>query len=234
MKRTIAVVAAVVSVVAAGYLGSRLGGQPGAYAQQPGAAVQAPQTKVGIVNLAFVIKNYKKWQFFQEEYKKDYQTIYESRIQGKSKQLETIKTQLQTATADQREALTKQGKALEREMQDIAEEAKVTLGKKEVDQYKTLYQEVYEAVNAYAQRNRLELVMHYNDALTSADLWSPQNIARKMSERSCVPFWYVGGIDISGQVLQYLNDSYKGPVASPQAAAPAAGAGGGAAGAPRQ
>ena len=63
-----------------------------------------------------------------------------------------------------------------------------------------------------------ELVLHYNDALTNEDYWSPANIMRKMQAGACMPLYAMPGMDISGPIVQTLNASYR--PAAPVGAAP--------------
>ncbi len=65
MKRTVLVAAALMGLGAVIYVG-KLWAQTGT--GQP-AAASAPQTKIALINLTYVIKNYDKFKLFQEEMK---------------------------------------------------------------------------------------------------------------------------------------------------------------------
>ena len=75
-------------------------------------------------------------------------------------------------------------------------------------------------VERVAQSRGFEMVLHFNDAVTPQDYWSPQNIARKMQAGALMPMYYVGGLDISNDVVTTLNSAYKAP-AAPAMPAPA-------------
>jgi hypothetical protein len=109
-------------------------------------------------------------------------------------------------------------------MQDLDDEAKKTLGKKESDMLVTIYQEVAAAVNAYASANDIDFVLHYNDATTKEEMNGAPNIHRKMGSGPCVPLYWKADGDISQTIMLMLNQKYTGPVPAAAPAAPAAGA----------
>jgi Skp family chaperone for outer membrane proteins len=200
------------------YVGSRLMAQTGTQGYPATAAhVAGAKTRVGLLNLKYVVMNYAKWKNFTEQLKGEYKK-YEEQVNGLNTQMETLKKQMQAATdPTQKETIEKQAKQLQRQMQDLADEAKNTLGKKESDELVIIYKEIASAVAAYAQATDIDLVMHYNDATTPEEMNSPQNIQRKMVTGPTTPLYYKpGDIDISQQILGMLNQHYQG------AAAPAA------------
>ena len=61
MKRTVAIIAGVVSMGVLAYVGSRL------WAQPAGQPVAPAQTKIAVVNVSKAIKDYDKWKAYREE-----------------------------------------------------------------------------------------------------------------------------------------------------------------------
>jgi len=204
VKRTVGIVVGVAAIAVAAYLGSRLWANPG----QPGTA--SPKTKVAILNLKYVVMNYQKWKDFTERLKGSYKS-YEDKVTGFNNQLESIKKQLQAAGTDaaKQEQLKKDATNIQRQMQDLAEEAKNTLGKQEGDEMVIIYKEIATAVSQFAVSNDIDLVMHYNDATTSEEMYSMGNIQRKMVTGPFIPlYWKQNDVDISPQILQMLNTRY--------------------------
>jgi Skp family chaperone for outer membrane proteins len=204
----------VVAVVVAAYLGSRLWAQPGAAPAHPGGSVK---TKVALLNLKYVVMNYKKWKDFTERLKGDYKQ-YEDKVTGMNNQLENIKKELAKPGIDQaqKDKLEKDGKAVQRQMQDLAEEAKNTLGKQEGDEMAIIYKEIASVVSTYAQSNDIDLVMHYNDATSAEEMNSAGNIQRKMVTGPCIPLYYKQNeVDISYQIMQLLNSRYTAQAPAP-------------------
>jgi Skp family chaperone for outer membrane proteins len=201
------------------YVGSQLmaqqAGQPN-YGTRPASAGSA-KTRVGLLNLKYVVMNYTKWKNFTEQLKTEYKK-YEDQVQSLNAKMEQLKKNMQAATdPNLKEQIEKEGKTVQRQMQDIADEAKNTLGKKESDELVIIYKEIAAAVARFAQANDIDLVMHYNDATSEVEMNSPQNIQRKMVTGPCTPLYYKAGeIEISPVILQMLNQSY-GAAAAPAA-----------------
>src|SRR5262249_46823940 len=104
VKRTVVFTAGVLALGLAGYLGSHL------RAQQAGNAPAAPaftepRTRIALINLAYVIKNYKKTETFQSEIKAEFKT-FEGRAQAKQTEYEQRAKHASDpgTTAQQREA----------------------------------------------------------------------------------------------------------------------------------
>jgi Skp family chaperone for outer membrane proteins len=225
VKRTIGIVVGVLTLGVAIYVGSRLSAQqPGAAAgaKPAGAPVGSIKTRVALLNLKYVVTSYKKWTNFQEEYKAEFKK-FQGRVEPMEKQLEGIAVALKDPKTDPatKDKLEKDAKNLQRQMQDIGEEAKVTLGKKEADMLVIIYREVAQAVSKFAAANDIDLVLHYNDATTPDEMNSPANIQRKMGSGPCTPLYWKGqDVDISYVVQQMLNQSYT--AAAPAPATPGA------------
>ena len=227
VKRTIRIVAGVVTLTAVVCLAVKLG------AQGTGTQTQPPASrgnKIAVINLAKVINNYDKWKAFKEEYKKEYDRVFEQRVAPLKAQYESLKKQIEDPKTlpTEKETATKQIKQLERQIQDIAEDAKTILGKKEADQFVQLYREVRDAVAACAKYYSIDVVMHYNDAFDAKELDTPQNVARKMGQAGCMPLFVNPECDLSDVVTGYLNKYNRptSPITPASATTPGTGAAG--------
>ena len=181
------------------------GGQPG----QPQTA-PTPKTKVAIINLQYVVKSYDRWKQFEEEYKRNYK--------GYDAEFERIKgigllliAKLEKMRADDPEAdnIKKQLKELDRQVQDLGDNAKQKLLKLQDDMSIQIYAQVEEAVGVYAKANDLDLVLQYNDGVQGPELHTPQNIQRKMQTGALMPIYSVRGMDISDYIIYMLNAHFK-------------------------
>jgi Skp family chaperone for outer membrane proteins len=200
----------------AGYLGSHL------RAQQAGNAPAAPaftepRTRIALINLAYVIKNYKKTETFQTEIKAEFKS-YEGRAQANQTKLEQLAKHANEpgTTPQQREADQAEGTKLKREIEDLNNEAKKIIGKKNDEQMVILYREIQDAAQRYAVAHNYDLVLHYIDAVTQADYYSPGAIARKLQSSACMPMYQAPGLDISREVVMALNASYQRNAGSQQ------------------
>jgi hypothetical protein len=140
------------------------------------------------------------------------------RVEPLEKQLETITDQLKDPKIDpsDKERLEKDAQSIRNQMQEIGEEAKSTLGKKERDMLVLIYKEVREAASAYALAHDFDLVMHFNDGTNEADMNSTANIERKMGSGPLTPlFSRPGDVDISEPVLALMHLRYKPAPAGP-------------------
>lgn len=211
MKRTIRIVAGVATLSAAVCLGVQLWAQGTAAQTQPANASASRGTKIAVVNLAKVINNYDKWKAFKDEYKKEYERVFEQKVNPLKGRYESLDKEVKDPKTlqDRKEAATKEMKGLERQIQDIADEAKNILGKKESEQFVQLYREVRDAVASCAKYYSIDIVMHYNDAFDPKDLDTPQNVARKMGHAGCMPLYVNAENDLSEVVIKYLNTYYK-------------------------
>jgi Skp family chaperone for outer membrane proteins len=191
------------------YLGSRLAAEPPG-ATPPKTAAPAtpppqPQTKVAVLNLSYVIKNYKKWVAFQEEYKKKLEG-YDAELNKMKKDYETKDAEAKKITdKGMQEKLAKDMRDLRNQMQEKTEDGKKALAEMEATQFSTIYKDVQNIAERYARSRGIELIMHYNDGTTDAEVNNPVNIGRKMSQGGCFPLYVTPGMDISKDVLTYLN-----------------------------
>jgi Skp family chaperone for outer membrane proteins len=216
VKRTVAIVAGVVTLGLALYAGSRLTAQQGT----PAAADPPPTMKMRFVNLQHVLKNYKRMETLRQETAELFKQ-YDAQIKQLQDLIDARTKQLQDPTlADKRDALEKEVRRLTREKQDKTEEAKVALDKKQGELIVLVYKEVDDAVRTYCRQSNIELVLHYNDAVTESDRNNPQNIARKMTQGACMPLYMTSSLDISQEIVGVLNAKY--PVTT---STPAGGAG---------
>ncbi len=171
----------------------------------PSAAPQ-PKTKIGLVNLSRVVKEYNKFKTFQEELKN---TV--APFQAKDTALKTEGDKLakeaqnpQTPNA-RRDEINRKLKDIQRQLEDNKTEAEKIIVKKQEEQLVILYRDIRVVVDRYAAAHGFELIFHYNDATTPDEYWSPQNIARKMQAGALMPMHIANGLEISSNIISTLN-----------------------------
>jgi len=212
-KRTVALLAGATAVGVAVFFGSRL------VAQQP--ATTPLRTRIAVINLPHVIKSYTKYQAFEHEWQETYK-LFDKNYEGKRNLLTQYQNEMQKqtdpATREKWEAAIRQ---LQREMQDMGEDAKKQLSKKRDDQAVIIYKEIEEAVQVYARSQDMDLVLHYNDAIVPQDLYSPPNIQRKLQIGALFPMYHNPQMDITTPVITMLNQRYAAMSNQPQQVQPA-------------
>jgi Skp family chaperone for outer membrane proteins len=211
VKRTVIVLTAAATLGVTAYLGSQLRAQnqqqnQGQVRQATATAPVPPvRTRIAIINLQQVIKQYRKWTDFEQNYKSHY-AYYNAEFEKRKTQGVSLKSQLDKATDDAaKENIQQQLKKLEREVQDLGETAKRDLSKMRDEQAVQIYREVEEAVKYYARANDIEMVLHYNDAIVPADLYNPVNIERKLQTGACMPMYSAPGMNITDTIAMMLN-----------------------------
>jgi Skp family chaperone for outer membrane proteins len=165
-----------------------------------------PQTKVAVLNLSYVIKNYKKWETFQHEYKSKLDA-FDEKLKPQKVQLDELdKNRTKPGIdPDTKADIEKKMQDLERSLQDETEEYKKTLAEFEAKSFATMYNDVNMTAERYAKAHDIELVMHFNDGTTEDEINSPNNITRKIGQGALFPIYVTPGMDISKDMLALLN-----------------------------
>lgn len=178
---------------------------------------ETPRTRIGLVNLTYAIKNYYKYKDFQEEIKEFVEPYQQTDTQLRRK-MEKLRAEAERLNREaseggknailvneKREALEIKGKQLQRELEDNTAEVKLKLAKRSDEEMQMIFRDVEESVKRYATSHDLDVVMHYNDAITPVDYLSGQNIARKLQSGGLMPIYSTAGIDISKDITDLLN-----------------------------
>jgi Skp family chaperone for outer membrane proteins len=205
VKKTVLAVGGFIVLGVLCYVGQLSGqAQSSQNATQGAAAQPAPaRTRIALLNLTYVIKNYEKYKHFQEEIKGIVEPFQTKDAEFRH-QLEELRKKVE-ANPSQREELEQKAKEIQRKLEDNSLEAKLKLGKRSDEEMKILFQDVYLAAQGYATSHDFELVLHYNDAVTKEDFLSAQNIARKLNTGALMPLYVQRNMDISQDVVNLLN-----------------------------
>jgi RNA polymerase sigma factor (sigma-70 family) len=169
------------------------------------------KTRIALLNLSYVMKNYDEYKEIQETVKKRVE-IYQEREKISRARIDVLTKELAigSLTAEKREALQMDLRAEQRKMQDDAEEAKQKLSKLSDEHTVALYKRIRDAAARYADAHSFDLVLHYNDsAPEDKDHFSPSNVSRKMQAGSCMPLYWKADMDISKAVVAAMNAAYR-------------------------
>jgi Skp family chaperone for outer membrane proteins len=201
------IVAGLATLAVAAYIGTQLlYADPGQNAPPAGQPSQPPRTRIAVINLQQVIKNYVKWQEFEKTYKAGLEH-YDKQFEVKKAEALKIKNDLAKLAPDAqgRDAMEQRLRQLDFEVQTLSDQAKKELGAYRDKMAVQIYQEIEAAVKVYARANDLEMVMHYYDAIAPADLYHPANVQRKIQTGSCIPMFMHPGMDITQPIIEMLN-----------------------------
>jgi Skp family chaperone for outer membrane proteins len=196
VKRKFGIITGIAALALAVYVASL-------WAQNTQGRGPALQTKVAVVNLPMVIKNYDKYK----NYEKDLKEFAE----GYQKKEEAIKAEMTKLRVDDKlsvEEKEQQAKRCQRDLEDLGLQFKKEIAKKQEAQLVTLYQEVEDMVKRVAETYNFEMVLQYSDAPDPKDRNTAMNILRKVQGGMCGPMYAASGLDISQMVYYNLNRLY--------------------------
>jgi Skp family chaperone for outer membrane proteins len=189
----------------------------------PTTPASLPGTRVAVVNINKVLKNYNKAQGLNNAIRNKVQA-YAKQMNDKREEMQKLQAELAkpTITPQQKEQIEKQIVNLQRYLQDIDNEARKVIGKEQGDIAVQIYKEIEGVIRAVATTNNFDLVLSYPDATEDAEMYIQDNVVRKLAAQAAMPLFYKAHIDITAAVIQTLNASYPAPVAagSPPAAPP--------------
>ena len=209
MKKTLAILAGVVTVVAGICFGGYGLAQQQTYAQ-PANSAGAPRTRIALINLMAVVRNYDKYKNATANIKRQYE---EAQNTMKAKRAAILdlqgRAQAPGITPEQKEQYARQLRSLEREFQDQGEDIRQRLEKEQMELLVQVYKEVEDMVTRYARNYDIDLVMHYSD-VPPEEAQTTAAIARRAGNNACMPMYIAAGMDISTAITNIMNQSLSG------------------------
>ena len=167
-------------------------------------------TKVGLIDMAYVFKNYNKFKAMRDSLKEEIQGS-DTKAKSLATRIKTTQDQLKTFSEGSPEFLAKEKELaqLTSDFEAFRKVAQRDFLRKEADIYKTVYMEVSDAVKLYAQHYNYVMILRFNRE-SVAEAKDPQAVLQSMN-RQIVHFRPEH--DITDSVLKYLNGRYT-PTAS--------------------
>jgi Skp family chaperone for outer membrane proteins len=224
VKKTLASVAGALAIVAM-FGGPAAAQQPTqvrpvsnqapAPAVQPMSTAAMPGTRVAVVNINKVLKNYAKAQALNASIRTKVQ-LYAKQMNDKREEMQRLQAELAkpTTTPKQKEDIEKNVVNLQRYLQDIDNEARKVIGKEQGDIAVAIFREIEGVIQAVATTNNFDLVLSYPDATEENEMYVQDNVVRKLAAQAAMPLFYKPHIDITTAVIQTLNARFPAPTAS--------------------
>jgi Skp family chaperone for outer membrane proteins len=181
--------------------------ETGRAASPPILAVK-PKTKVAVVNLGDVLKNYDKFKTFQKDLPAAIVPFQakDAAFKAEGEKLAKELNDNQTPAA-RRLQLENRIEELKKAIEENKDAAQKDLVKLQESHTIILYKDIETASRRYAMDHDIELVLHYNKTVNPQDYWDPQSIPRrKVNKDALQPLYMAPGIDISKEILAALND----------------------------
>jgi Skp family chaperone for outer membrane proteins len=220
VKWKLIILAGVAVLGIAAYVGTQL------WAQTPGAGAAPNCPKIGLMNLAYVLKGYNKFKVYNDEIEK-IRVQYEKQEMDLKKSIADWKTYWERKDISQpdKDKAEDAVKTLQRRVEDNINEYKKVRGKKSDEQMVQMYKEVEDTVKSWAGSNGFHMILHYSEALADSDKYVPQNVQRKLvgpgQSGGVCPIYFTPGMDVSEDIVRALNTRYPAPAVT---STPAAGA----------
>lgn len=212
MKRTFIRLATIAVVAAA------LACVPAASAQAPAGSAPAPRPqRICIVNIAKVLRDYKKANFQGAEITKKRQA-YVTVVSTKREQMAGINKLFQASQVpDEKKKLQEQALSIQREIEDIDRKAQAELTQLSNDTIVQVYKEIKGVITDIATTNNLDMILAYPAASKTEEENSPQVAQLMLQTPALIPFYH-RGMDITDVVVRTLNARY--PSKDPEPIAP--------------
>ena len=213
------------AVIAFGLLANSVAPAQAPPAAAPAAAPAArPTGRVGVFNVAQVMRDYKKWQHYAAVMNQ--KRVVASAELGKLRnEIAEMQKQMQAEPLPtKQEQISKAAIVKQREFEDKEKGYRKALDEESAGYLRNLYSEIQQCVKAIVEANGFDLVMAYPDAITAEELNSPLYYDLKLRPQAAMPFYVAPSADITGTLIATLNNSFPAPAgAAPAAVTPAAG-----------
>lgn len=172
--------------------------------QQSSSQKQAP--KIGLIDMGHVFKNYEKFKVLREDLKSEIGSV-DQKAKSMAREIQNLQKQMKQLNEDSQEYIDRENKLaqMSSEFETLRKVNQRKFLRKESKIYKTIYMEVADAVEKYAQYYNYTLIIRFNrDSISEAE--DPKQVIKGMN-RNVV--YYQPRNDITESVLNYLNKKYE-------------------------
>lgn len=176
-------------------------------ARAQGGAAKQMATKIGLIDMAEVFKEYKKFEALRDGLKADIKAT-DAKAKQMATQAQAMQAKLKSGNFKQDSPEYKQIESqltqLRAEFTTFKNQSQREFMKKESQIYKTVYLEVSDAVAKYAGYYKYTLVLRFNrKSLEDAD--NPQGVLQSMNKQI---IYSEPEDDITDSIVDYLNRLY--------------------------
>lgn len=176
------------------------------------SAPAAPGTRVCVVNMNKVLKNFNKAQQLNK-FISDRVNNYGQQITAKRDQIAKMQADMGKELVPANvENMRKQMVQLEREMQDLDAEARKDITNQQGTIAIGIYKDIEGVINRCAVANGFDIVLSFPDATSEAEMYAQPNVVRKLASQAAIPIFYKPHVDLTDAVVQTLNATF--PVAA--------------------
>lgn len=222
MKRTMLLLGALVALGLGLYTAGQVYAQtPGSTpVPTPGAAAKPARTdptRVAVFNVAKVMKDFKKWQYFAITMNNKRITAAGELGKVRSEIMELQQKAEKEPRQDVKDGLVRAMVDKQRGFEDKERVYRKQLDEESAAHLKNLFMEIQRAVGAVVESNGYDVVFAYPDAVTAEDQASPLMVDLKMRPPAAIPFFVSKSADVSDVLLSVLNSNFPAPGPIPAA-----------------
>jgi Skp family chaperone for outer membrane proteins len=223
VKRTFVYLSAWVGLGGAVFLTGAVRGQPPAGGAAPAPGPQARPT-VAVFNMAAVMRDFNKakYQVYTLSKKREEESKQLVAWRGEYIKLQQLIQDPKTEPTV-RDQKSKEMLDLSRKIEDEGRRVDKILNDQASGIISELYDHIKTVVDKTAEMNGYHLVFAYPDAVTPEEKANPYLKELKLKPPAAQPFFVAPQVDITGVVVQTLNNWYKSPEVPKDAPAPAGG-----------
>lgn len=184
----------------------------GLNAQGPApAAAPATRSTVAVFNVARVMKDFQRWQYFAGTMNEERQKRGAELAKFRNQILEKEAAIRGETVATKKQQLEGEMVALQRQFEDLEKGIRKDIDDKSAKHLQELFTQIRTVVERVAEVNGFQLVLAYPDAMTEEEMKSPLYYDLKLRPPAAMPFYVSPSIDITKVVVLTLNQNFPSP-----------------------
>jgi Skp family chaperone for outer membrane proteins len=199
------------AVLATGLVGLSASAQPPAAGGSPPAPAPKSGGKVAVFNVARVMKDYQKWQYYAK-------VMNDKRAEA-AKSLGTLRSEVadlqdriqKEPLQAKKEEMTRILVDKQRQFEDRERGIRKQLDEESAGHLKQLFGEITACVKACVEANGYDLVFAYPDATTVEETASPLYYDLKLRPSAAMPFYVAPSADMTEILVATLNKHFPAP-----------------------
>jgi Skp family chaperone for outer membrane proteins len=184
---------------------------PGGGAPAAAPAPKASSGKVAVFNVAKVMKDYQRWQYYANLMNQK-RTAAAGDLGKLRAEITKLQEEIQKEPIKQKQEEKAQVLlAKQREFEDAQRKIQQKLDDESAGYLRNLFTEIQRAVVAIVEQNGFDVVFAYPDAITKEEMESPLYYDLKMRPQAAMPFYVSPSADMTTVLIETLNKNFPPP-----------------------
>lgn len=184
------------------------------------AATPATRGTVAVFNVARVMKDFQRWQYYAATMNDERQKKGADLAKFRNQILEKEAAIRNETVATKKQQFETEMVALQRQFEDLEKSIRKEIDDKSAKHLQELFTQIRTVVERVAEVNGFQLVMAYPDAMTEEEMKSPLYYDLKLRPPAAMPFYVSPSIDITKVVVLTLNQNFAAPGPVPASVTP--------------